>query len=374
MIRSNPGSSTWTVLSSTVPPNTWTYTATGLTSGATYWYRVAAVNAAGQGPWSTSAGAQTYALPTVPQTVRVNAFGVGRLTVSWQRPLSTDGAPVLSYTVARSVPGTTSWVSTVVTGTSLNVAGLQPGARYYFRVAATTVAGTGPASPSVFGTPWGLASAPRSVVASARSGAAVISWTTPASTGGAPIRDWTIIHSVPGSTSWATVDGALTGAGTRSVTVNGLRPGARYYFRVAAVTAAGTGAWSPSTAVVPASIGLTTTLRASRTSACPGDEIVYTMTVTNTSPWAAQSVRASLSLPSPAGYMSASGMPPGLVDGYSYWPGQRAVVFHDSSLASGATLNLTVRVRVFDGVITGTPLRAQLVTSLGSTGLSVTPR
>ena len=168
VIRSNPGSSTWTVLSSSVPANTWTYTATGLTFGATYWYRVAAGRRGRPGSVERQRGARDLRSANRPaerprQRVRRRpAHGLVATSAEHRTALGPQlhgrraPCPVRPPGCRRSSPGIL----------SLNVAGLQPGARYYFRVAATTAAGTGPASPSVFGTPWGLASAPRSVVAS----------------------------------------------------------------------------------------------------------------------------------------------------------------------------------------------------------------
>ena len=47
----------WTILSSTLPANTTTYTATGLTTSTTYYFRVKATNASGSSAYSATVSA-----------------------------------------------------------------------------------------------------------------------------------------------------------------------------------------------------------------------------------------------------------------------------------------------------------------------------
>jgi hypothetical protein len=74
------------------------------------------------------------------------------------------------------------------------------------------------------------------------SGQVKLSWLLPAINGGAVITDYIIQRSPNGTTRWLTVnDGVRT---TTTHVVTGLTNGVRYYFRVFAKTAAGTGASS----------------------------------------------------------------------------------------------------------------------------------
>ena len=55
--RSTSPTSGWVNLSTTIPATTRSFTATGLRNGTRYYFRIAAVNAAGTGPWSAAVNA-----------------------------------------------------------------------------------------------------------------------------------------------------------------------------------------------------------------------------------------------------------------------------------------------------------------------------
>lgn len=80
-----------------------------------------------------------------------------------------------------------------------------------------------------------------------------VSWTAPASDGGAAITDYVVEYSRDGSGSWSPYDDGISAA--TSATVTGLWGGAAYLFRVAAVNGTGTGAASaPSVPVSPRTV------------------------------------------------------------------------------------------------------------------------
>jgi len=75
-----------------------------------------------------------------------------------------------------------------------------------------------------------------------------LSWTAPTNTGGAALTDYIIQYGTD-QTNWTTfADGTST---STTATVTGLTGGTNYYFRVAAVNSAGTGAYVTSTVLVP---------------------------------------------------------------------------------------------------------------------------
>ena len=82
------------------------------------------------------------------------------------------------------------------------------------------------------------------------SGRVVLTWTPPASTGGSPITRYVIQRSTSPTSGWVNLS-TTTPATARSFTATGLRNGTRYYFRIAAVNAAGTGPWSAAVSAVP---------------------------------------------------------------------------------------------------------------------------
>jgi hypothetical protein len=94
--------------------------------------------------------------------------------------------------------------------------------------------------------------APTSVTATGGNAQATVSWTAPAALSILPITDYTVQFSSNSGTSWTTFTRAASTA-TSGVVVTGLTNGTAYVFRVAAVNALGTGAYSTaSSAVTPA--------------------------------------------------------------------------------------------------------------------------
>jgi fibronectin type 3 domain-containing protein len=163
------------------------YTVTGLTNGTTYYFRVSAVNAAGQGPLSAEAPATLLRItPTSPPpstptsgtttpsvtprtspgttTQEVTAPtgltatpGDTQVHLSWTAPAS-DGGSVIGYKVyLASLPGVQQSVAIGSSkSTDATVAGLTNGTPYYFMVAAVDPAGNeSPLSAEVTAEPAG---------------------------------------------------------------------------------------------------------------------------------------------------------------------------------------------------------------------------
>jgi hypothetical protein len=83
-------------------PSGLNYTNTGLTNGQTYWYKVSAVNAQGEGAASNIANGTTpvATVPDEPQGMGA-APCADNVTVSWQVPVSDGGSAITGYKVLR---------------------------------------------------------------------------------------------------------------------------------------------------------------------------------------------------------------------------------------------------------------------------------
>jgi len=137
--------------------NTLTFHDTGLTNGTTYYYKVSARNAVGEGSLSSETSATPQSPPPVPPsapTLLSATPGNAQVTLSWSAPSSNGGAPVTNYTIYRDTTSGTK-VFHVTVGNVLTYidAGLTNGTTYYYTVAAVNVAGTGPQSNELTATP-----------------------------------------------------------------------------------------------------------------------------------------------------------------------------------------------------------------------------
>jgi alpha-tubulin suppressor-like RCC1 family protein len=246
-----------------------TCTVTGLTNGDAYTFVVAASNTVGLGPTSTPPFAATPATVPNPPTGVVAVAGNGDAKVTWVAPIVTGGSPITGYKVTAAdstiPPGgqTCTWTSGPLTCT---VSGLTNGNSYTFTVTATNVMGTGsPSAPSAAVTPATIPGAPVTVTASPGNGSALVSWSAPASNGGASITSYKVTASdsttPPGGQTCST-------AGSLSCTVSGLASGDTYTFTVTATNRVGTG---PSSAASPPITIPNTPGAPSAVTATPGD-------------------------------------------------------------------------------------------------------
>jgi titin len=250
--RSPNGSSGWVTINDGVRTAT-SYTVTGLSNGTRYYFRVLAKNVVGNSAASNVTNAASRTTPAAPRSLAATPEN-GRVALRWVAPASNGGAPVTDYVIQRYVSGG-SWVTVndgVRATTAYTVTGLRNGVRYYFRVFARNAAGTGPVSNTVNAIPRTVTSAPRLRVYPG-SGRALLTWTPPTSNGGAAITRYVIQRSTSPTTGWANLS-TTTAATARSFNAAGLRNGTRYYFRIAAVNAAGTGAWSPVINAAPSAL------------------------------------------------------------------------------------------------------------------------
>lgn len=221
-------------------------TLTGLTAGATYWFRVRAKNARGWGSYSSSTS-KTLPMPIPDPPSQVSTPSVGTTTPSsiallWSAP-NNGGATITGYEVQYAT--NTSFSSGVGTrtfsGTSGTVSGLTPGPTYYLRVRAQNYRGWGPYSNYVWATPALPAPSFNSWAQNSTTGL-VASWSAPSTTTGLTGYRLQVARNSGFTESVQNIDlgNVLTS------TVTGLAGGRVYYARVAARTSGGVNVYSSS--------------------------------------------------------------------------------------------------------------------------------
>ena len=229
------------------------YTDTGLSAGTTRHYRVAAINTAGEGPWSRVVQATTeVTVPGAPTsfTVRPNGLkGSTELSLTWRPPANTGGSPITGYRIEWSSTGASPWNFLVPgpagTATTYLHTGLAPNTTRYYRVRALNAQGQGAPSNTVRGTTNAARPGqPRNLRARAAGPTSIsLAWEAPASDGGERITGYTIRVRGPSDGSWITIP-RNTGPRETTFEHTGLLPASAYRYQVAAINRVGTGQWS----------------------------------------------------------------------------------------------------------------------------------
>ena len=174
------------------------YEISGLTSGADYVVRVAAVQQAVVGPWveiATAAEGFTDR-PEAPSGLTALA-GNGQLAVSWGPPPSTNGSTIDGYLVEWRVAGGSFGAvqseATPSSEQSLQITDLVNATAYEVRVRATTSGGQQGAAAVIRGVPATTPGAPTDAVTHATADTVMVSWRPPDSDGGAAINGYQVM-------------------------------------------------------------------------------------------------------------------------------------------------------------------------------------
>ena len=220
--------------------NVLTYRDTGLTNSLTYYYKVTAWNAMGEGPRSGEVSAVPGAEPGPP--IGLGAVPANRqVTLTWSPPSDIGGAPITNYMIYRgTVPNGETLLVTVGNVLSYVDTGLTNGQIYYYEVSAKNSLGEGPKSNEASATPATTPTQPSTLAAIAGIGQVTLSWLPPLDNGGAPVTGYTVYRgTIPGGETLLTSLGNVLG-----YVDGGLANGATYYYQVSAVNRVGPGSRS----------------------------------------------------------------------------------------------------------------------------------
>jgi fibronectin type 3 domain-containing protein len=133
--------------------NVLTYEDDDVEAGSTYFYKVRAVNAQGEGPFSNEVSVAVGSVPTAPLDLVAEA-GNATVTLTWEAPENDGGWPITGYKVYRGTSADSlsllvalGNVTTYVDEDVIN------GQMYYYRVSAVNGMGEGPQTVSEEATP-----------------------------------------------------------------------------------------------------------------------------------------------------------------------------------------------------------------------------
>ena len=236
----------WTVVATRAGSAT-SHRHTGRRPGSRWYYRVSAVNAEGEGPVSRVVFAVTDAArPGRPQALQAAGESPSAIALTWQAPADDGGAAVTGYRVEVANAAGGPWRelprlagSTV---TSHTHAGLAPVTTRFYRVSAINRVGAGAPAGPVNGTTLADVPSPPTGLRATASGTSEIrlSWTAPASDGGARIMGYRIETSRDAGRTWTRL---RTNTGTTETTFahTGLQPATTRHYRVLAINRAGVG-------------------------------------------------------------------------------------------------------------------------------------
>jgi fibronectin type 3 domain-containing protein len=243
------------------------YNDTTVTSGTTYYYKVAAKNSFGTGPNSTEKSVIIAAVPSEPLNIQVKT-GDGYVNITWDPPADDGGSPITNYRIykAETSGGQTSYIE-IGNVLYYNDTSVTNGVTYYYIITAKNAVFEGEPSLEVQGTPLGVPSEPLNLQATSGDSWINITWDVPSDDGGTEVTNYRIYKgTVSGSENFLTEIGDVTFYNDSAV-----NNGVTYFYKVAAKNSVGEGVLSTRTSATP--LGLPSAPQ--NLQAASGDSYVY---------------------------------------------------------------------------------------------------
>jgi fibronectin type 3 domain-containing protein len=217
------------------------YTDLDVANGTTYYYKVSAITALGEGPVSNERSATPAVLTKPGPPTLVSATpGNGSASLAWNPPASDGGASITAYEVYRGESsGAETFLDTVTSGTTYDDRTAVNGTTYYYRVAAVNSVGVGDRSNELSAMPGVHATVPAAPLLAPPTpgeGSVTLTW-TPLGSGGSPITGYTIYR---GASSGAETELTTVGPVT-TYTDTTVASGTTYVYYVTARNAVGEG-------------------------------------------------------------------------------------------------------------------------------------
>lgn len=214
-----------------------TYQDLNLVNGVTYYYRVSAVNAVGEGQMSDEVASMPSSVLAPPTSITATPSD-SSISLSWTAPANTGGSSVSSYKIYRGTTATTLLFLVSVTQTSYQDNGLTNGQAYFYKISSVNAVGEGLKSGAASATPFSIPSVPLSLNAVGGNGGVSLGWAAPFSNGGSSILRYYIFWSESATGPWTKIDTLSAGL---VYAHTGLTNGHTYFYQAAAVNAAGEG-------------------------------------------------------------------------------------------------------------------------------------
>jgi fibronectin type 3 domain-containing protein len=231
------------------------YTDTEVVNDQTYWYKLSAVNSAGEGTMTENISSTPhYVVPDAPEGLTITP-GNTQVTLNWLAPNDDGGSDITGYKVYRSAAETGVYVL-IASPTALTYidTGLTNGQTYWYNVSAVNAAGEGAKTAIVSSSPrYDLPDAPDGLTATPGNVQVVLNWTAPVNDGGTPVTGYKVYRST-------TMDGTYTLIASPSGTIytnTGLNNGQTYWYKVSAVNAQGEGPITAAISSTPATVPTT---------------------------------------------------------------------------------------------------------------------